>query len=141
MGQGYWDREEMISRMQYTVDYLYKGGRCNVVQNLLGSALKIRPIIGVEDGKMLVEDKVRGDKKRALDKILESIVINRDGIDFNQIYVIHSLGGEEEAEYLKNAIHQELPEIDIMEMKAGCVISSHCGMKTIGVSYILKATR
>jgi len=121
-----------------TLEYLYKGGRCNVVQNLLGTALKIRPIIGIEDGRMLVEDKVRGDKRRALDKIVENIIKNREKIDFNRIFVVHSLGGEDEACYIRDAIKQEAPEKDIIETKAGCVISSHCGMNTVGVSYILK---
>ena len=37
-----------------SLDYLYKGGRCSGMQNLVGSLLKIRPVIKVIDGKMTV---------------------------------------------------------------------------------------
>jgi len=121
-----------------TLEYLYKGGRCNVVQNLLGTALRIRPIIGVEAGKMIIEDKVRGDKKRALDSILKNIMRDKQRIKDNLIIVVHSIGGKDEACYLRNAIQEALPYKKVDLMKAGCVISSHCGMKTVGVAYIVE---
>ncbi|NLI93242.1 MAG: DegV family protein [Peptococcaceae bacterium] len=121
-----------------TLEYLYKGGRCNVIQNLLGTALKIRPIIAVEDGRMIVEDKVRGDKKRAIEKLLEKLFKNPQSIYQNRIIIPYSLGSEEDAELMKSMIQKELPGTEILITKAGCVISSHCGMKTLGLSYIQK---
>ncbi|RJE46950.1 MULTISPECIES: DegV family protein [unclassified Dehalobacter] len=119
-----------------TLEYLYKGGRCNVLQNLMGSVLKIRPTIGVENGKMLVVDKVRGEKKKALDKLIENA--RRDSVDSKRIFITHSLGSEEEAIYLKYALQDIYPHKEILITNAGCVISSHCGQKTIGVIYIRK---
>jgi len=119
-----------------TLEYLYKGGRCNVLQNLMGSVLKIRPTIGVENGKMLVVDKVRGEKKKALDKLIENA--RRDSVDSKRIFITHSLGSEEEAVYLKYALQDIYPDKEILITNAGCVISSHCGQKTIGVIYIRK---
>lgn len=121
-----------------TLEYLYKGGRCNVVQTLVGNALKIRPIIGVEQGRMIVEDKVRGNKKRALDKMIDDVIKNKSNIDYNRIVVINSCGSEEEAIYTKDRFQKYLPDIEILMTKAGCVISSHCGEKTLGISYIEK---
>jgi len=117
------------------MEYLYKGGRCNVLQSLFATALKIRPVIGVENGKMFVEDKIRGDKKRAIDKIVNN-AIKKDNIAFNRIFVTHSLGSEEEAIYCQNMLREAKPEAEIIITNAGCVISSHCGKKTIGVIYI-----
>lgn len=119
-----------------TLEYLYKGGRCNAVQTLFATALKIRPIIGVDSGSMFVESKVRGDKKRALDKLINK-VINAE-LDYNRIFVINSCGSEDEAEYVKSCLQKSLPEFEILRAKAGCVISSHCGEKTLGLSYIEK---
>lgn len=134
---------ELTSRVRVnfvidTLEYLYKGGRCNVVQNLLGTALKIRPIIGVDQGIMFVEGKTRGDKKRALDKMIDSFIERRDLIDFNRIFIVNSCGGEEELNYVKACFQEALPDIEIIMTKAGCVISSHCGEKTLGISYIEK---
>ena len=37
-----------------TLDFLYMGGRCSAMQHLVGSLLKIRPVIAVEDGALIV---------------------------------------------------------------------------------------
>ncbi len=55
-----------------TMDYLYKGGRCTALQAIFGSMLQIRPVINVrEDGTLGVLDKVRGSRKKALDRLLK----------------------------------------------------------------------
>lgn len=51
-----------------TLEYLYKGGRCSGMQNLIGSLLKIRPVIKVVDGKMTPAYKIRGSREKALDQ-------------------------------------------------------------------------
>ena len=44
------------------MDYLHKGGRCSAIQNFVGTLLKIKPIIHVVDGGMIVGSKPRGSK-------------------------------------------------------------------------------
>lgn len=51
-----------------TLEYLYKGGRCSGMQNIIGSLLKIRPVIKVIDGSMTPAYKVRGKRKRRWSK-------------------------------------------------------------------------
>ncbi|HHV64229.1 MAG TPA: DegV family protein [Peptococcaceae bacterium] len=135
--------EEIIPKVKVhfvidTLEYLYKGGRCSALQNLLGTALKIRPIIGVKDGCMLVAGKTRGDKKKALNQIIDWALQDKQEIDFNQVFVISSLGGEEEAVYIKDCLSKVLVDTEIIVGLAGCVISCHCGEKTTGIIYIKK---
>lgn len=122
-----------------TLEYLYKGGRCNAVQNLLGSILKIRPIIKVVNGKMIVGNKVMGDKRKSLDAMLADIRSDKDKLGSNRVIITHSLGSEDEAVYLKNEIQKIVPpDFTILTTPAGCVISSHCGKKTTGIIYQVK---
>lgn len=121
-----------------TLEYLYKGGRCNVVQHLFGTALRIRPIIGVQQGNMVVENKIRGEKKRALDKIIDKAVNNNSQIDYNRIFITYSRGCEEDVPYVNSYLHEAFPDKEILLTDAGCVISSHCGEGTIGVIHIQK---
>ncbi|NLP44079.1 MAG: DegV family protein [Peptococcaceae bacterium] len=121
-----------------TLEYLYKGGRCNAVENFFGSLLRIKPIIGVQNGSLYVADKVRGDKKRALDKMIAKVIKNKENIAFDRIFINNSCGNDDEAEYVKTKLQQELPGVEIVMTKAGCVISTHCGEKTLGISYIQK---
>src|SRR5699024_3946176 len=50
----------------FTVDnleYLLRGGRISKASAYIGSLLNIKPILGMEDGKLIPVEKVRGSKK------------------------------------------------------------------------------
>jgi len=118
-----------------TLDYLYKGGRCTALESFFGGLLNIRPIIAVEEGKMILEEKIRGKKEKALKSMLENTLADRDIIDSRRVFVTHSMA-DEEAEYLKGILEQKLEGPEIIITNAGCVISSHCGKGTAGILYM-----
>ncbi|NGZ75841.1 DegV family protein [Saccharibacillus alkalitolerans] len=116
-----------------TLEYLHKGGRCSGMQNLIGSLLSIRPIIKVMDGKMSPAYKVRGKREKAIDKMLQNLLANRDRLD-GPIVVVHS-AAEEDAVSLRETIIRETGAEEVLLSTAGCVISTHCGPGTIGLMY------
>ncbi|GIP27889.1 DegV family protein [Paenibacillus sp. J23TS9] len=120
-----------------SLDYLYKGGRCSGMQNLVGSLLKIRPVIKVIDGKMTPAYKVRGKREKALEQMLSNALEKRDHMDNDLIFVTHSLA-EEDARKLKHILEEKTRAREVAVSDAGCVISSHCGAKTIGILYVKK---
>ncbi|MEC0368854.1 DegV family protein [Paenibacillus chibensis] len=120
-----------------SLDYLYKGGRCSGMQNLVGSLLKIRPVIKVIDGKMTPAYKVRGKREKALEQMLSNALEQRDHMDNDLIFVTHSLA-EEDALELKRILEEKTDAREVAVSDAGCVISSHCGAKTIGILYVKK---
>ena len=120
-----------------TLDYLYMGGRCTALQSILGSLLRIRPVIKVIDGKMLPAQKLRGPRQNALRSILEETLQDQANIAPGRMMVTHSLG-QEDAEYLQAELAKALPSNEIIITKAGCVISSHCGPRTVGILYLRK---
>ncbi len=121
-----------------TMDYLYKGGRCTGLQAIVGSMLKIRPVIYVrEDGSLGVLDKIRGGRKKALDSLLAGFEADLPDIDLKRVFLTHT-GCDADAEYLKNGLNA-LAEIENVHITmAGATIASHCGPDTIGVLYIKK---
>ncbi len=121
-----------------TLDYLYKGGRCNGLTNLIGKVFKIKPIIEVRDGKMNVGPKPRGKMINALNVLLNMVKNDLNNLECENIFVTHSLNYED-ANYLVNELKTFLPKkINIYTTCAGCVISSHCGKGTIGILYVTK---
>jgi DegV family protein with EDD domain len=120
-----------------TLDYLYKGGRCSAVQHFFSSILKIHPIIKIEEGKMVVGDKVRGKMEKALDLMIEDVLSKKGRIDSNRIFLPHSLA-HESVEYVKSALEKELDSPEFIVSGTGCVVSSHCGKNTLGVIYLEK---
>ncbi len=119
-----------------TMDYLYKGGRCSGIANFVGTILKIKPIIHVVDGGMIVGAKPRG-RKKAYKLLLDKIYADKDKLDNDFVMVTHSLNYEA-AKYLTNEINNNLNIESVYETTAGCVISSHCGKGTIGILYVTK---
>lgn len=122
-----------------TFDYLHKGGRCSGMTKIIGTALMIKPVIAVRDGKMQVAKKPLGKLKKAINIIMEDAISIKDQIDTDFMMITHSQNSEM-AELFLPKLKENFPEIEnIYETHAGCVISSHCGKGTLGILYILKA--
>ncbi len=121
-----------------TLDYLYKGGRCSAMQNLMAGLLRIRPIIAVQpDGTLNVREKVRGSRAKALTALLDDVKANLPKIDPQHLFVTHT-GCDADAQYLKQELLALTPSSEIHVTIAGSVIASHCGPDTIGILYLLK---
>jgi len=118
-----------------TMEYLYKGGRCSGIANLVGTLLKIKPIIHVVDGGMIVGAKPRG-RTKAYELLINKINNDKDKLDLDFVMVTHSLNFEA-AKFIKEGLNH-LNITNLFETTAGCVISSHCGKGTIGILYITK---
>lgn len=119
-----------------TLDYLYKGGRCSALANFVGGVLKIRPIVKVADGKMILAQKLMGKREKALTTMLNNVIKEKDNIDTERVMVTHSIS--DDADFLVSELAKNLEVKEIIEAQAGCVISSHCGPNTIGILYIEK---
>ncbi|CAM2973329.1 DegV family protein [Paenibacillus sediminis] len=120
-----------------SLDYLYKGGRCSGMQNIVGSLLKIRPVIKVIDGKMTPAYKVRGKREKAIEQLLNNTLDKIDQMDGDTIFVTHSLA-DDDAANLQQILREKTGARRVITSNAGCVISSHCGEKTIGILFTKK---
>ncbi len=120
-----------------TLTYLARGGRCSGAAALLGTALKLHPCIKVINGKMEVGKKYRGSLSRALRAYVEDLRPELENADPQRVFITHSgVDGEIVAEvrtYLKSL--QRFGQI--IETRAGGVISSHCGPGTLGVLFYM----
>jgi DegV family protein with EDD domain len=115
-----------------TLDYLIKGGRIGGASALLGSLLKIRPILYVNDGMTDVEEKVRG-TKAAIKRIIQ--ILHEDaskyGLRHLLVHHIHDHErGSELAHNLSNLFQRQVQSYSI-----GPVIGLHVGPGTLGVVY------
>lgn len=120
-----------------TLDYLHKGGRASGTAKLLGTMLRIKPIIQVRDGQMDVYTKTMGKMSRALDVMLTDYINLGEQIDLDYVMITHSQAGKH-VDYMSEIVNQKLKPNKLFVTEAGCVISSHCGPGTIGILYIVK---
>src|SRR5690625_1766422 len=56
-----------------TLEYLHRGGRISSVSALLGTALAVKPLLAIKDGRITLSEKVRT-RGRALDRLVERTV-------------------------------------------------------------------
>jgi DegV family protein with EDD domain len=121
-----------------TLEYLYKGGRCSAMENIMGSLLHIRPIINVRpDGTLGVKEKISGSRNKALNALLTDFDRNKANIDLHRVFITHSCC-EADAETLRKSLLEMAPIEETCITVAGATIASHCGPATIGILYLLK---
>jgi DegV family protein with EDD domain len=120
-----------------TLDYLYMGGRCSALQNFMSGVFKIKPIVKVVDGRMILGEKSRGKREKALGIMLENAIADKEKMELDRMMVTYSVGNTD-SEYLKSELEKNINVEQIITSTAGCVISSHCGPNTIGILYIGK---
>lgn len=115
-----------------TLDYLEKGGRIGKANALLGSLLKIKPILTIDDeGQVIPLEKVRGTNK-ALQRISQ-IVAER--INDSKRYSCAMVYGNDFTSVIKLK-EQLLPVLqcdNILMNEIGPVITAHTGPDLIGV--------
>lgn len=121
----------------FTVDdlfHLQRGGRLSFAEAMLGSALKIKPIISVDEkGALYTENKVRGNKK-AVEYMIGKI---NESMDESQttLFVAHG-DAEERAEEFKQKILEKTPAENIIATKIGPIIGSHTGPGMLAVLFL-----
>ena len=120
-----------------TVDdlyYLYQGGRLSSISYKLGSLIKIKPVIKVnEHGKLVALSKVISRKQSitSLIKIIENNITNDKN---TTVYIAHAdceKDATQMAERIKNSLNINV-EIDYLEP----VIASHTGVGSIAIFFL-----
>ena len=119
-----------------TLTYLHRGGRCNGLEAMAGSILKLHPKIVVSEGKMSSSKKYRG----KIDKVIlayakdmeEQLLQARK----ERVFITHSGCPEETVLMVKEYLESLSRFEEILLTRAGGVISSHCGPGTLGVLFI-----
>jgi fatty acid-binding protein DegV len=69
--------------------------------------------------------------------MIEQMMTDKDKIDLKYIMVTHSLA-HQQASFMMRIITQAINPKQIIESHAGCVITIHSGIGTIGLTYIVK---
>lgn len=112
-----------------TVDdlfHLHRGGRVSKTAAVLGTMVKVKPIIHMDDnGALQVIGKERG-RKKSLNKIVDMAVERSEGWD-NEIIMITHGDCLEDAEYVAKLVREKMGVENVFIHNIGTVIGSHTG--------------
>lgn len=132
--------EEMRTKIRayFMVDdlsHLQRGGRLSSAQAIVGSLLKIKPLLHILDGFIVPYEKVRTSKK-AKNRIMNMLKDDVRKGNVERVVFIHG-NCKPEALKLRDDFQEEYPEIETLISYFGPVVGSHLGEGSIGVSWQL----
>jgi DegV family protein with EDD domain len=114
-----------------TLDHLRRGGRIGPAAALLGTALAVKPLLHVDDGRIVPLEKVRTIGRamsRLVDLAAELAGTSRVGL------AVHHLAAPERAAELATRLNERLPSADgCLISEVGAVIGAHTGPGVLGV--------
>lgn len=123
------------------LEYLHKGGRCSGVAKFGANILGIKPSIAVDPatGTLDVAKKYRGKINMVYKQYINDSLRDVKKIDPSRIVIANSGGVSDDIiAYARGVIEGKNVFDEIIEARAGCTISSHCGPKTLAIFYITK---
>ncbi len=113
-----------------TLDYLRRGGRIGAARALLGSALAVKPLLSLDDGRIEMLEKVRT-ASRAIAR-LEEIAVEQAGERAVDI-AVHHLAAQDRADILAQRLRERVPGlVDLHVSEVGAVIGAHTGPGLLG---------
>ncbi|MEK4701712.1 DegV family protein [Solibacillus sp. FSL R7-0668] len=132
---------EMANSMEHLftvgdLNHLAKGGRISRSSAFMGGLLNIKPILNMEDGKLVPLEKTRGFKK-ATQRML-AIMKERGGDFTNKTVGISHSNDEELMHEVKVAIEEALHPKAIETTTIGSAIGAHVGRGTIAIFFTNK---
>ncbi len=119
------------------LEYLYKGGRCNGFTMNIAHLLHIHPVAMMQDGSLNMYKLLLGKYRKAVDFQINMFINDLPKIDKSTIFVTDSDCMDGEDDYIISRLSEYVDPSCIVHTRAGCVVCSHCGPKTIGILYIV----
>ena len=116
-----------------TLEYLHKGGRIGGAANLFGSALSIKPILHLQDGRIEPLARVRT-KERAVRWLIDRVIGQTTGSRDLHMAIVHA-DALEEADRLKREIEAQVTCDELLLAELSPVIGTHVGPQTLGVVF------
>ena len=114
-----------------TLEYLEKGGRIGKAQAFLGSLLRIKPILSLQEGVAHPVERVRTRAKgvERMAAIIEDLApLEALGVMASDV--------AEGAEELSKAVAHHLPGVDVVASRFGPVIGTYLGPGSLGIALL-----
>ena len=117
-----------------TLKYLHAGGRIGGAKRFMGTALRIKPVLEIRDGKIEAVKSVISMKKavEAMIELVEKDIAGRTPV---RVSVFHALA-EEEAKELLDLIVKKFNAVEGILSYVSPVVGSHVGPGTLSIAYM-----
>jgi DegV family protein with EDD domain len=117
-----------------TLEFLHRGGRINTAKRLMGTALNLKPLLEIREGKIEAVGSVISQRK-ALERMQQLVEKRIDGRTPVRIAVFHA-GVPELAEEYKARLEKAFQPVESILTHVSPVVGSHVGPGTISVAFM-----
>ncbi|HEX6304140.1 MAG TPA: DegV family protein [Anaerolineales bacterium] len=117
-----------------TLEFLHRGGRIGGGSRFLGTALNIKPILEVKDGRVEAVERIRT-RKKSLKRVVELIegqVGNRQPV---RLAALHA-NAREDARLILEQASQRLSPVETIYSEVSPVVGTHAGPGTVGLCFL-----
>ncbi|TQR20239.1 DegV family protein [Psychrobacillus vulpis] len=118
------------------LDYMARGGRVSKASAFIGGLLNIKPLLHVEEGKLVPIEKIRG-RKKVIKRMIDVMGDRGDRLEEQTIAISH---GDDEATALelKQLIEERFHPKDIEIHLIGSTVGAHAGPGTLALFFLNK---
>jgi len=117
-----------------TLEFLHRGGRIGGAQRFFGTALNMKPVLAVINGRVEAVERIRT-KGKALDRVFELVAEQTKGKTPIHVATLHA-AAEEEAKALLERATKELDATESIMTTVSPVVGTHAGPGTVGLAYL-----
>ena len=116
------------------LEYMRKGGRCSAVEMFGANLLKLRPILQMTDGKLGVNNKLRGPLTKVLETYIDERLSNATPRT-QRVFFTHTCVDDTIPNLAKKYLEEKGIFDEILVTRAGATVTSHCGKDTFGILF------
>lgn len=120
-----------LAFVPYDLTFLKAGGRLSNTSFMAAQVLNIRPVIEIEEGKLVVKKKLHGSLRKIVGHMLDDL-FSREQLDLDEVIYLFNTELPERVKEFANKKAEEFGFKKIRWEQAGCVISAHCGPDAFG---------
>ena len=117
-----------------TLEFLHRSGRIGGAQRLLGTALNMKPVLALQDGRVDAVERIRT-KRKAVERVIEIVVEKTKGKTPIRLATLHANAGQEAKEMLERAA-QELNPVEALFTEVSPVVGNVAGPGVVGLAYM-----
>jgi len=117
-----------------TLEFLHRGGRIGGGSRFLGTALNIKPILELQEGRVEAIERVRT-RTKSLQRLVELVEERIGGREPVRLCGLHACA-EEDAKEMLGLAKDRIPHIESIFAEVSPVVGTHAGPGTVGLAFM-----
>jgi len=117
-----------------TLEFLHRGGRIGGGSRFLGTALNIKPILELIDGRVEAVERVRT-RHKSLQRLVELVEERIGGRQPVRLSVLHA-NAEDDAKIVMDMARSRIQSIENVLAEVSPVVGTHAGPGTVGLAFM-----